>query len=180
VYTLANPVAAGLVRSGREWPGLWSAPELIGAGPFTVERPSFFFRKKGRMPERVELELETPPGFAFAEEFRSLVTRGLAEREGDLTSAAAAAGRRFLGAERALAQDPMSRAVSEEPSRTLNPRFASRDPAKREEAIGRLGEFLRSYRAALGKLRQGVRDVLFPRGTYLLRVAHGVPCEAFG
>src|SRR5512138_850978 len=24
-YVLANPVAAGLVRSGREWPGLWSA-----------------------------------------------------------------------------------------------------------------------------------------------------------
>ena len=26
-YVLANPVAAGLVRHGREWPGLWSSPE---------------------------------------------------------------------------------------------------------------------------------------------------------
>ena len=25
-YVLANPVAAGLVRQGAEWPGLWSAP----------------------------------------------------------------------------------------------------------------------------------------------------------
>src|SRR5512147_1939816 len=32
-YVLANPVAAGLVRRGREWPGVRSAPEQIGAGP---------------------------------------------------------------------------------------------------------------------------------------------------
>lgn len=31
-YVLANPVKAGLVRHGRQWPGLWSAPEQIGAG----------------------------------------------------------------------------------------------------------------------------------------------------
>ena len=30
-YVLANPVAAGLVRHGRDWPGLWSSPDQIGA-----------------------------------------------------------------------------------------------------------------------------------------------------
>ena len=46
-YALANPVAAGLVQSGREWPGLWSAPEQIGAAAIPARRPNFFFRKRG-------------------------------------------------------------------------------------------------------------------------------------
>ena len=46
-YVLANPVAAGLVRSGRDWPGLWSAPEQIGADPIRIERPTIFFRPSG-------------------------------------------------------------------------------------------------------------------------------------
>jgi REP element-mobilizing transposase RayT len=35
-YVLANPVAAGLVRHGREWPGPWSSPEQIGGAIVTA------------------------------------------------------------------------------------------------------------------------------------------------
>ena len=51
VYVLANPVAAGLVRRGKEWPGLWSDPSSIGGDAIVAEKPSVFFRKKGPMPE---------------------------------------------------------------------------------------------------------------------------------
>lgn len=49
-YTLANPVAARLVRSGCEWPGLWTTPEQLGVATLSVKRPEFFFNPKGRMP----------------------------------------------------------------------------------------------------------------------------------
>jgi REP element-mobilizing transposase RayT len=179
-YVLANPVAAGLVRSGRDWPGLWSAPESIGAGPTTVKRPDFFFRQKGKMPEVVELELTAPPGFGSAEAFRERVLQALAAKEAEAVANLEAAERGFLGGQRVLAQEPASQPATAEPRRQLNPRIAGRDKWKRVEAIGRLVEFLRRYRAALRAFREGVEGVVFPRGTYLLRVTQGVPCEGFG
>jgi len=43
-YALANPVRAGLVSAARDWPGLWTAPEQIGAAPIVATRPAAFFR----------------------------------------------------------------------------------------------------------------------------------------
>lgn len=179
-YTLANPVEAGLVTSGRLWPGLWSAPGLIGAGPQEVPRPVFFFRKKGPLPERVELELTAPPGFASASQLRDRAVVALGARERELVRAAREAGRGFLGAERVLAQDPLSRPATEDPPSDLNPKIAGRDLDKVVAALAGIVDFVRSYKAALRKLREGVADVLFPAGTYLMRVAHGVACEAYG
>jgi REP element-mobilizing transposase RayT len=59
-YVLANPVAAGLVQHGREWPGLWTAPEQLGAATLTAPRPKTFFRASGDMPESAELVLTIP------------------------------------------------------------------------------------------------------------------------
>jgi hypothetical protein len=44
----------------------------------------------------------------------------------------------------------------------------------------RLRSFLQAYREALSKLRAGVKDVVFPHGTYRLRVLLGVRCAAAG
>ena len=63
-YVLANPVSAGLVQHGKEWPGLWTAPEQLGVATLTAMRPKVFFRAKGSMPESAELALSLPPGFA--------------------------------------------------------------------------------------------------------------------
>lgn len=175
-YVLANPVAAGLVRTGREWPGLWSAPELIGGEPMTVRRPSNFFREDGPMPETVELELTTPPGFDSAARFRDRVVEALAARERDAARTLESEGRRFLGARRVLAQKAAAQPVRETGHRGLNPRIAGRDKWKRIEALGRLVDFLRAYRAAWQEMRRGVQNVVFPHGTYWLRVAHGVAC----
>jgi putative transposase len=76
-YVLANPVAAGLVRRGKHWPGLWSAPETIGAGQFEFHRPDRFFRPKGVMPEHASLALVTPPGFSSAAEFQAALMAAL-------------------------------------------------------------------------------------------------------
>lgn len=177
-YVLANPVAAGLVPHGRDWPGLWSAPDRIGGGVIEAKRPETFFRKKGRMPERAELTLTAPPGFEPAE-FRARLVAELAARENAAANGEDGTRRTFLGIRRVLAQDPRSRPASHEPHRQLNPRIASRDKWKRIEALTRLVGFLEDYRAAWLERRAG-RNPLFPAGTYWLRVAHGVPCLAPG
>ena len=174
-YALANPAAAGLVRSGRLWPGLWSPPERVGGEPFEVSRPKHFFDPKGVLPEKASLQLEPPAGFTAAE-FREQLAASLAERE---TAAVAEARGGFLGIARVLAQSPTARPRPGEPRRGLNPRVAGRDKWKRIEALGRLVAFLRSYRQAWNARRAGETSVVFPPGTYLLRVMHDVPCAGF-
>ncbi len=178
-YVLANPVAAGLVACGSAWPGLWSAPGRIGGDAYVVKRPKHFFDPKGGLPDEVTLTLTTPPGFESAEQFRAELERSLEAREADARSRHHARGG-FLGVARVLAQKPMARLAPGEPRRTLNPRVAGQDKWKRIEALGRLVEFLRSYRVAWKARRAGDAGVVFPHGTYLLRVLHGVPCAGVG
>jgi REP element-mobilizing transposase RayT len=172
-YVLANPAAAGLVRRGCLWPGLWTPPETMGAKATFVNRPSHFFDPDGYLPKSVELELAVPPGFDSAGDFRERLEVELSRLETD----AARSHKGFLGAARVLAQRPTGRPRDRERRRTLNPRVAARDKWKRVEVLGRLVEFLQAYREAWSARQRGVRSV-FPAGTYLLRVAHGVPCAA--
>jgi len=177
-YVLANPVAAGLVRRGRNWPGLWSNPQQVGRGVIEVERPAVFFRALGKMPETVPLELTTPPGFQAPEDFQSQLASALAAREEEAALELSAEGRAFLGERSVLAQNPAARPAQGEPRRRLKPRVAGRDKWKRIEALRRLRAFLDAYREAWAALKAGVRDAIFPDGTYWLRVAYGVRCVA--
>jgi len=177
-YVLANPVAAGLVRRGRDWPGLWSAPERLGTTTLTAPRPSAFFRARGGLPESIELQLALPPGFEAAERLQREVSEALDRLERNAERELTAGGRVFVGAARVLAQKPTAAPQSQEPRRTLNPRFAARDGRKRREKLSHYVEFLRSYRSAWAARKANIPGGLFPAGTYLLRVLHGVPCLA--
>ncbi len=176
-YVLANPVAAGLVRRGREWPGLWSAPEQVGRPPLMVTKPDEFFRKKGHLPERLELELTPPPGFE-AEKFRDQLAEALDQLEARAEQDLAEKGGGFRGRARVLSQKPTARPAPLEPRRGLNPRVAAQDKWKRIEALSRLVEFLGEYRQAWRARRAGQIEAVFPAGTYLMRVLHRAPCSA--
>jgi len=171
-YALANPSASGLVRRNREWPGVWLGPERIGRGPKVVARPQRFFKASGAMPVRAPLELSAPPGFNSAEDFRSQVEVALAELE----ARHAREHPTVLGAARVRAQSPWSRPAGEEPLRRLNPRIAAGDGRARIEAIRHLKAFLVEYREAWESWVAGSRGVLFPFGTYAMRVTHGAAC----
>lgn len=177
-YVLANPVSAGLVRSGREWPGLWTAPEQLGTRTFPVARPKVFFRKNGDMPAFVELTLTVPEGFSSAQELQELVAGEVRRLEDAAREGHGHGTRGFLGRARVLAQKPFARPAPGEPRRQLSPRIAARDKWRRIEALSRLKEFLGAYRVAWSERRSGRRDVVFPAGTYQLRVEHGVACAA--
>ena len=175
-YTLANPVAAGLVRSAHRWPGLWSSPTAMKAGSLEALRPTHFFDQKGGMPEVVMLKLTAPPGFPTAEAFLEQLMDSLAEREAEAWKKVPG----FLGVARVLSQKVTARPRSAESRRGLNPRVAARDPKRRVEALDRLMSFLARYRKALSEWQRGRRDVLFPLGTYQMRVAHGAVCVGAG
>ena len=57
VYTLSNPVTAGLVHRSRYWPGLMSRAGDYRKEKRCVRRPPSYFRTKGPLPEEVSLEL---------------------------------------------------------------------------------------------------------------------------
>ncbi len=174
-YTLANPVKAGLVRRGRQYPGIWVAAGLTGERE-QLDRPEHFFRAGGPLPATATLELVCPQGFDSPDDFRAQLIRAVVELEEKAARDIAAAGRSFMGARRMKAQKVEARPASAEPRRGLNPRVAARDQWKRIEALNRLQEFAKAYREAWREFSAGVRDVLFPTGTYWMRVAYGVRC----
>jgi putative transposase len=178
-YVLANPVDAGLVGAGNVWPGLWSSPDLVGGAALPIRRPRHFFDAKGCMPEEAAVRLTVPPGFASADAFRDDLARALAAREEGARRRWRCRGG-FLGIVRVLRQRPGAQPRSGEPRRGVNPRVAGRDKWKRIEALGSLAGFLRSYRLAWEARRAGEVHVVFPFGTYQLRVMHGVPCAPSG
>jgi hypothetical protein len=149
---------------------------VVGVGKHLVPRPRHFFDPKGGLPELAPLELTTPPGFTTAEAFREQLMAALSERE---TEAMKKVGT-FLGVARVLAQTATARSRSVEPRRQLNPRVAARDRWKRIEALGRLVSFLADYRTAWREWHQGRRSVIFPAGTYQMRIAHGAACAGAG
>jgi REP element-mobilizing transposase RayT len=178
VYVLANPIAAGLVRLGSEWPGLWSSPELIGSDPIDARRPKEFFRKDGPTPASATLQLRRPPGFDDDAALAETLRERLAHAEQRAASDLERDGRVALGCVRVLAQRPDARPAPGEPRRGLSPRIACRNKWRRIEALLRMKEFGSAYRKALDAWRGGTRNVTFPHGTWLMRVQHAALCAA--
>ncbi len=178
VYVLANPVAAGLVRRGGDWPGLWSDPSWMGGARVCVDRPKDFFRDAGPLPKSARLQLHRPPGFEMDGSFVASLVRALRSAEDDAAAELGQQGRSFLGAARVRTQKPHSRPAPGEPRRGLSPRVACRNKWGRIEALLRLAHFAESYREALAAWRLGIREVLFPPGTWAMRVHHRARCAA--
>ena len=180
VYTLTNPVAAGLVSHGYQWPGLRSAPGLIGEKRI-VQRPKIFFRPAGRAPMSSELIVARPPSFAHLSDqaFSLLLQQAVENKEAEIRHKAKANGDSFLGRKAILAQSPYATPRTHEPRRQINPRVATRDKWSRIEALQRLRCFLEAYRDAWQQFREGISGAIFPAGTYWLRIRFGVSCAGF-
>lgn len=182
VYTLANPVSAGLVSSAKEWPGVWSDPDDWGV-PQTVPRPGIFFRNDGCMPDEAILRLSPPRGFLEEDlsqtQWDALIRRLLTEREEALEEEFQKRGRRFLGRERVLQQSPLATPSTPEPKKKpgeFRPRAAASSNPILKAMLGVLDAFSLAYRAALQAYCKGDKETVFPAGTYKMRVLFGVTC----
>jgi hypothetical protein len=75
---------------------------------------------------------------------------------------------------------PFDRATTWEPLRDRNPQFAVGRGQRSAffEAVRDLRAFRKAHRAALELWRTGVRDVVFPLGTWLMSWSHGACVQA--
>jgi putative transposase len=169
-YVLANPVAAGLVRYARDWPGAKSHPEDLGGATMRAPRPRVYLNVANeRWPTVAALELTLPLGVDAddAGAWRNAVKAAVAEHEVRGRAEVARQGWKFLGAERAESVSPYDRATSFEPLRGRNPTFAVGGvPGVHVAAVAALRAFRSAYSAAVERWRAGVRDVVFPAGTW--------------
>jgi len=172
IYSLANPVQADVVDRAVHWPGASSLRAQLTGQPLRLRRPSWFFRADGEMPEEVELRLTRLPGFEHLSEaqWRERIVAALAEQEHVAARRRRAQGIRVLGRKAVLRQSHLTVPRRRERRRQLRPRVAGRNAQQRREALERIAEFVRRYRAAYRKLQAGHGRVRFPAGTYQLKV----------
>ncbi|AUX43357.1 transposase [Sorangium cellulosum] len=177
-YVLANPVAAGLVRRAREWPGVKVDVDEIGRGALRAARPSAYFNPKNpQWSEEVTLQLALPPAVEQhdADGFRGQVASELGRLEAQARAEVDRQGGRFLGAERASKISPYQRATSFEALRERNPTFAvgRQQGGAWRTAAAAVRAFRASYHVALEQWCSGVRSAVFPAGTWWMRTFHG-------
>lgn len=179
LYAVCNPVEAALVEHALSWPGVSSLRPMLEQKRLTAKRPAHFFRQEGTMPESATLRFVRPNEFAALSDdaWTSLISDGVKQREKKFRFERAAKGVRPLGCRKVLAQRWSSRPKPSEPRRKLSPRVASKNKWRRIEALLENKHFLEAYRDARAALLEGIRAVLFPRGTYWLRRFAEVVCE---
>jgi putative transposase len=182
-YVLANPVAAGLVEQAHEWPGAKVLVDELGRGVLRAKRPEVYFAPTNpQWPEEATLELTLPPGIGqdAADGFRQKVGAELERQQGQARVEVQQKSFGVLGAERASTVSPYDRATSFEPLRDRNPTFAvgrGQGEAWRRAAAG-VRAFRAAYHEALSRWRTGVRSVVFPAGTWCMRVLHAACVDA--
>lgn len=171
IYLLANPVADHLVNRVSDWPGACSFGMHLSGRSRTVRRPRGFFRVGGKMPEEVTLHIERPEGFeALSErEWVAKVEDAVRQQEESARDERTATGRGVLGRKAILRAQPTDCPDTVELRRQLRPHVACLDGPRRLAALAALAAFRGERRAALRRLLDGERDVVFPHGTYRVR-----------
>ena len=176
-YTQLNPVAQFLVRRARLWPGLTSAGLAYGD---TVEakRPTVFFRKDGPMPETARFTLRRPAALPSVQ----CRLHGARGRTGGGTRT----GDRGRGPPGAYPVQDARRVATRNgagvrpgtgrPCARFPPRLAAQDAEIRQLSRERERAFLEHYYEAREAWQCGKRRVVFPPGTYWLRVHANVKC----
>ncbi|MFU8802426.1 MAG: transposase [Bradymonadaceae bacterium] len=175
IYTLNNPVRAGLVECIEDWPGISSFSAHMSGAPITArwlnrEELRRIRRRRNSTTEMeeeayefYEMELMCLPAFAaksheeWSSNLRELVAAG-AESEAKTRKR-----KKVLGPAKVLKQDCHRR-----PS---NPDFSERPlchttcASQREEYRKMVADVTHQYRVAMKRWREGKTEMRFPRGT---------------
>lgn len=178
-YTMANPVAAFLVEHGHSWPGVrYAWPRK----PRIIERPPGFFRNEaqgGTWPATATLQLHRPSGYDHLsdDELGALIRRLIDEQEESARQKARACGTRFLGRRQVLAQPRTAYPSSSQKRFGLRPTVAARSTWTRIEKLREDRAWLERYDNAKARYRARETGVVFPYGTWKLRIYYRVLCE---
>ena len=180
VYVACNPVAAGLVHTGSDWPGFRTSPRGCAQPGRAIGRPSGFLRAHGGTPASAVLRVCVPPTHRHldAEEFATMLGQRVEARERELQERARAEGRHFVGRRRLAALDPSSAPIKAARSPNIIPRVAARSAERCRGVLTRVAAFASSYRRAFEAFRQGMTSEIFPGGTWKLAVTFGLGAHA--
>lgn len=175
VYTLANPTEAHLVSHGSQWPGV----RLFRKGGYLAKKPRFLFRSKeagGALPDTLDLQLTPPPIGVHENAADDVIKSAAGAREKRIRQEAKVLGKRFLGASGVLKQSIYNSPTVRVPRRGISPSIACKDKWRRIEALASSSAFRRDHKEARKSFMAGVRDVLFPVGTYRFVRQFGACC----
>lgn len=178
LYTLCNPVQAGLVAIGTQWPGVRSASDAWLHASESIARPPVFFSPNTNMPDAVDLQFARPPvlGHLSDTEVADVLQQHISARESELQREFAQQRKPFAGRKRVLEYHSTDSPNTVTPRRRLSPRFATKNTAHRHQAMKLCKSFWRDYREAYLAWRSGEPSIMFPAGTYGLRVYANVTC----
>ena len=180
-YDLTNPVKDGLVHDYRQWPGLISRPgDWLKPKERARRVDGLFFSSKDKLSRYVDVKYTVPPVLAGrklelrVDDMNALIRDSMKNAWTDMSLKK----RSFLGVKGVLAVDPFESPQTPRLKGKRTPSFAAGgDTALLKEGLTLLRNFRKRYREAWTELRNGVRDVVFPAGTYLLRTRFGVTCD---
>ncbi len=180
---IVNPVKAGLVFASGDWPGVTASVAQLGELVLTALRPAFYF-VAASWPAIASIRFTLPTALIeLGEEWaRAWLEAEVARQEAEARAHVKAMGWRVPGKVAAQNVSPYERAKSWEELGKLAPHIAAgRGQADaRKAAIARLRAFRADYRDALARWVAGDRDVVFPAGSYWMRVHHGAKVAPFG
>jgi putative transposase len=181
LYALTNPVKDGLVERAHHCPGVTTLAHLLHGTSLSATRPRHFFRQEGPMPERVTLRLRRPHGFEHMsdKEFATWILERVRQVEESVAVERRRSGAHVVGRRTVLSQRWSEHPRDHEPKRRLSPQVAARSKWSRIEALMRNRTFRDAYASARAQLASGMRDALFPAGTYWLRRFASVACEPY-
>lgn len=179
-YIAANPVAAGCVERGADYPGLRTKPKDIGRAGKLIERPTCLFgghaNYRGKLPRFVLLRYELPPSFKPGDRgwFVNVAETAVHLAEDRARKRNAARGVTYLGRARCWDADPNLKGATPE-RRGLgsgpDPILATSDYA-REQARLRLLTFFSLYDESKLEWQHGDHEIEFPWGTWLVVARH--------
>ena len=180
-YGYLNPQKAGMVGNWRDWFGARSEPEQCGNAYIKVNRPSCFSPKGVfRNQKTITLRLVTPPGYSrdkkkrFMKEINEVLEASLKKLEQEEEDDGIVHEPcNFLRVEKRASLNWQEIKRKKASCRPSAGRRRYWDPATWERHC----DFQEAYKMALARWRSGNRDVVFPSGTYWLRLFHRAFCD---
>ena len=200
VYILANAVQAHLVERTVEWrapnsfaleygqrvvaerpeAGLWLGKIAHAERSASRQSKRAAYAGKSTVPKHVEFELVRPPvrPDLSDRELRELIRARVEEVENRLIEERKHNGRRVAGWSAVVAKCYTDIPATSEEFFGVKPTHSGDDAQTLAAAHHRRRRFRADYRAALRDYLDGVKKVVFPFGTWLMRRIFRAPCAA--
>lgn len=199
VYTLANPCRANLVKRCKDWRSVSSLSMRYGEA-VVVEKPTLGlwagkvqhasrrgskrskraqYAGRSKLPETAELVIDRPPVMMELsdDELRQHILDRLDAKEREYIEDRKRRGVGVLGWNKVVKQHYLAIPNTKEELFTRVPSFSASHVWERVVLAAKRKEFLKRYYAAQKKFVDGIRDVVFPYGTWLMRVRYRAACE---